>query len=147
MSLIKKEVLLPMIVTIVIGGILGLALGSWLLQPQIQTLNESFATTQSQLDAVDSTLTKINQAYVTASLRDPRLTSYYLHSVQGVVINFGNETANNIVITVKWFKDGASFHQEIIEIPSLAGRGIKEIDFNYSFEGQADDFQYTATWE
>jgi hypothetical protein len=146
MSLIKKDALLPMVLTIVIGGVLGLALGSWLLQPQIQTLTENLATTQTQLDTVDTELNELNDAYVSASLQDRRLTSSWGHSVQGVVINFGNETADNIVITVKWFKDDASFHQEIIEIPSLAGRAIKEIDFDYGFEGPADDFQFTITW-
>lgn len=146
MSLIKKDVLLPMIIAIIVGGLLGYGLGSWMLQPQIQTLQESLTTTQTELDTVDSDLTELNEAYVSASLQDRRLTSNDNHSVQGMVINFGNETADNIVITLKWFKDGASFHQEIIEIPSLAGRAIKEIDFDYAFEGQADDLQYTITW-
>jgi hypothetical protein len=147
MSLIKKDALLPMVITIMIGGALGLALGSWLLQPQIQTLTESLATTQTQLNTVDTDLTELSDAYISASLQDKRLTSSWGHSVQGVIINFGNETADNIIITVKWFKDDASFHQEIIEIPTLDGRAIKEIDFDYGFEGQADDLQYTITWE
>jgi hypothetical protein len=147
MSLIKKDALLPMVITIVIGGVLGLVMGSLLLQPQIQTLTESLATTQTQLDTVDTDLSELNDAYICASLQDPQLTSSWGHKVQGMVINFGNETANNIVITMKWFKDDASFHQEIIEIPTLAGRAIKEIDFNYSFGGQADDLQYSVTWE
>jgi hypothetical protein len=146
MSLLKKDALLPMVLTIVIGGVLGLALGSWLLQPQIQTLTESLATTQTALAMVSTDLSELNEAYVSASLRDGRLTSYWGHSVQGVVINFGNEMATDIVITVKWFKDGASFHQEIIEIPSLAGRAIKEIDFDYGFEGPADDLQFAIIW-
>jgi hypothetical protein len=146
MSLIKKDALLPMVITIVIGGALGLALGSWLLQPQIQTLTESLATTQTQLDTVNTDLIELSDAYVSASLHDTRLTSYEHHKIQGVAINFGNEGATDIVITVKWFKDDASFHQEIIEIPSLAGRAIKEIDFEYGFEGQADDLQIIITW-
>jgi hypothetical protein len=146
MSLIQKNALLPMVLTIVIGGVLGLALGTWMLQPQIQTLTESLATTQTQLDAVDTELNDLNDAYISASLRDQRLTSSWGHSVQGVVINFGNDTATDIVITVKWFKDDTSFHQEVIEIPRLEGRAIKEIDFDYGFEGPADDLQYTISW-
>lgn len=147
MSLFKKNVLLPLIIAIVVGGLLGFGLGSWTLQPQIQTLNENLAATQSQLDTIDSSLTDLNEAYVSASLYDRRLTSNDNHNIQGMVINFGNETATNIVITVKWFNDGTSFHQETIEIPNLAGRAIKEIDFDYAFEGQADDLKYTITWE
>jgi hypothetical protein len=40
---------------------------------------------------------------------------------------FGNVTASNIIITIKWYSQGVSFHQETIEIPSLAGRALKEI--------------------
>ena len=100
MSLIKKVVWLPMIVAIIVGGLLGFTLGTWRLQPQI-------TMAQSQLDSLDTSLVAAQAAYVSASLRDPRLTSYAFHSIQGVVINFGNETAVNILITVKWFKDGA----------------------------------------
>ena len=86
------------------------------------------------------------RAYVSASLRDDRLSSSEQHTVKGTVINFGTVTASNIVITVKWYKLGASFHQETITIASLEGRAMKDISFSYVFGGGADDLQYTITW-
>jgi hypothetical protein len=77
---------------------------------------------------------------------DDRLSNAKSHNVRGTIINFGTVTASNIVVTVKWYKLGASFHQEIITIPSLAGRAMKDISFSYIFGGSADDFQYTISW-
>ena len=139
MSLMKKGAIIPTII-VVISALLGFSLGYVALNPQIETLDTSLSAAQAQID-------QSNEADISVSLQDDRLESYYYHSVQGLVINFGTEPATNIVITVKWFKDGASFHQEIIEIPSLDGRAIKQINFDYAFEGRADDLQYTVTWE
>ena len=139
MSLIKKGIMVPTII-VIFSALLGFSLGYLALQPQIVTLDTSLSAAQAQID-------QSIEADISASLQDDRLESYSDHSVQGLVINFGSEPAVNIVITVKWFKDGTSYHQEIITIPSLDGRAIKEINFDYSFEGRADDLQYTVSWE
>jgi len=88
----------------------------------------------------------MQKAYISASLMDDRLSSLASHNVRGTVINFGNATASNIVITVKWYLQGTSFHQETIIIDSLAGRAMMELRFTYSFTGTADDFQFTVSW-
>ena len=77
---------------------------------------------------------------------DTRLGDDEDHTVKGTIINFGEQTASDIIIVLKWYNDGASFHQEIITIDSLEGRAIKEINFEYIFNGIADDFQYTISW-
>ena len=146
MSLLKKEIMVPTIIVLV-SALLGFSFGYLALHPQIATLNTTLTTTQAQLESLDTSLATAQEADISASLDDERLESSYFHSVQGLVINFGSEPAVNIVITVKWFNEGTSYHQEIITIPSLDGRAIKEINFSYAFEGRADDLQYTVSWE
>ena len=121
----SKVVVLAIIISVVSGSVIGLSLSYVTLQPSIDNLQE---------------------AYVSASLKDDKLSNPYTHNVLGTVINFGSETASNIIITVKWYKLGASFHQEIITLDSLAGRAMKDLSFSYTFGGSADDLQYTITW-
>ncbi len=128
----NKTILTAIFISVALGAIIATGVSYATLQPSINRLQES----SSQLQ----------KAYVSASLKDDRLASLETHNVKGTVINFGNQTASNIIITVKWFKSGASFHQEIITIPSLAGRSIKDLSFSYVFGGSADDLQYTVTW-
>jgi len=146
MSNLNKEIVVPILIVIVSAS-LGFSFGYLTLEPQIQSLDASLTSAQDQIGTLDATLASAQESDVSASLQDDRLTSYYEHRVSGIIINFGTESAENIVITAKWFKEGTSFHQEIITVPSLEGRSIKEIDFTYSFEGRADELQYTIVWE
>lgn len=138
-TLMNRGIVVAIIVSVVVGSLIGFSISYATLQPSINNLQ----TSNTQLQ---SNLTNIQKAYVSASLMDDKLSNVVSHNVKGTVINFGNVTATNIVITVKWYNQGASFHQEIITLPSLAGRAMKEISFSYVFGGGADDFQYTVSW-
>jgi hypothetical protein len=92
-------------------------------------------------------ISDLQKATVSASLQDDNLSNPISHAIQGTVINFGTAPASDITIVVKWFKQGASFHQEIITISSLAGRTVKELSFSYVFGGGADELQYSLTWK
>ncbi|UCH02216.1 MAG: hypothetical protein JSV20_10535 [Candidatus Bathyarchaeota archaeon] len=142
----RKEIIFPIIIAVVLGAIFGYSFGYLSLQPQIASLNSSLSSLQTQTESLEAQTERLQEADISASLRDDKLESYENHEVKGTIINFGNETALNIVITVHWYNEGASFHQETITLPRLEGRSIKVIDFDYSFEGQADDFDYTITW-
>ena len=144
--LAKKEIILSIIISIVLGAGIGFGVSHSTFSPQFQNLQAEVQDLETSLESVQTQFQSLQEAYISASLRDDRLESFTSHSVQGSVINFGNETASNIVITVKWYKEGTSFHQEVITIPSLEGRAIKEIDFTYTFVGSADDFDYTLSW-
>ncbi|MCJ7771253.1 hypothetical protein MUP37_06760 [Candidatus Bathyarchaeota archaeon] len=92
-------------------------------------------------------ISDLQKATVSASLQDDNLSNLISHTVKGTVINFGTATASDITIVVKWLKQGASFHQEIITISSLAGRTVKDLSFSYVFGGGADELQYSLTWK
>jgi hypothetical protein len=145
--LAKKEIILSIIISVVLGAGIGFGVSHSTFNPQFQSLRTEAQSLETSLESLQTQFQSLQEAYISASLRDDRLGSFTSHSVQGAVINFGNETASNIVITVKWYKEGASFHQEVITIPSLEGRAIKEINFTYTFVGTADDFDYTLTWD
>jgi hypothetical protein len=124
-TVMNKGIVIAIIISVILGSMIGLSLSYLTFQPSMNQLQK---------------------AYVSASLKDDRLSNSVSHNVIGTVINFGSVTASNITITVKWFKLGASFHQEIITINSLAGRAMKDISFSYTFGGSADDFQHSITW-
>lgn len=135
----NRGIVVAIVVSVVVGSLIGFSISYATLQPSINNLQ----TSNTQLL---NNLTNIQKAYVSASLMDDKLGNVVSHNVKGTVINFGNVTATNIVITVKWYNQGTSFHQEIITLPRLAGRAIKAISFSYVFGGSADDFQYTVSW-
>ncbi|MCJ7610122.1 hypothetical protein MUP00_10735 [Candidatus Bathyarchaeota archaeon] len=137
--LTSKGILFGIVAAIIIGSTVGFGLAYATFQSPINDLQ----TSNTQLK---TTLTDLQQSYVSASLKDDKLSNSVSHNIKGTVINFGTATASNIIITVKWYNLGASFHQEIITIPSLEGRAMKDISFSYIFGGSADDFQYTITW-
>jgi hypothetical protein len=140
MSVLKgKGMIVGIVVAIVVGSLAGFGLAYATFQSPVSSLQ----TSNTQLQ---TTLVNLQKSYVSASLMDDRLSNGESHNVRGTIINFGTVTASNIVITVKWYKLGTSFHQEIITIPSLAGRAMKDISFSYIFGGSADDFQYTISW-
>jgi len=140
MSVLKgKGMIVGIVAAIVVGSLLGFGLAFTTFQSPVNNLQ----TSNSQLQ---TTLANLQKSYVSASLMDDRLSGSESHNVKGTIINFGTATASDIVITVKWYKLGASFHQEIITIDSLAGRAMKDISFSYIFGGSADDFQYTISW-
>jgi hypothetical protein len=115
-----------MIVVIIILPLIGFGLSYVMFQPSISDLQ---------------------RATVSASLQDDSLSNPISHTIKGTVINFGTATASDVTIVVKWLKQGASFHQEIITISSLAGRTVKELSFSYVFGGGADELQYSLTWK
>jgi hypothetical protein len=115
-----------MIVVIIILPLIGFGLSYVMFQPSISDLQ---------------------RATVSASLQDDGLSNPISHTIKGTVINFGTATASDVTIVVKWLKQGASFHQEIITISSLAGRTVKELSFSYVFGGGADELQYSLTWK
>lgn len=135
----SKLMILGIVVAIIVGSSVGFGLAYATFQSPVSSLQTSNTELQT-------TLTSLQKSYISASLKDDKLDSTVSHNVKGTVINFGTATASNITITAKWFKSGASFHQEIIGIPSLAGRAMKDISFSYVFGGSADDFQYTISW-
>ena len=137
--LTSKGIITAIVISVVVGSLIGFGLSYATFQPLINNLQTSNAQLQN-------TLTNIQKAYASASLRDDKLSDTNTHNVKGTVTNFGSVTASNIVITVKWYKLGTSFHQEIITMSSLEGRAMKEISFSYVFGGGADDFQYTISW-
>jgi predicted permease len=92
-------------------------------------------------------ISEMQKATVSASLQDENLSNPISHTITGTVINFGTATASEVTIVVKWLKQGASFHQEIITISSLAGRTVKDVSFSYVFGGGADELQYTVAWK
>ena len=92
-------------------------------------------------------ISDLQKATVSASLQDDNLSNLISHTVKGTVINFGTATASDITIVVKWLKQGASFHQEIITIDSLAGRSLMDVSFAYVFGGSADDLSSTIVWD
>jgi len=148
-----NKIYLAIVISMIVGSIVGCGLSIAALQPSINSLQTSNTQLQNTLTNTSTTLANLNssftnlqEAYVSASLIDDRLSSTTSHTVKGTVINFGNATASNIVITAKWYNSGASFHQEIITITSLAGRAMHEVSFAYTFSGNADDFQYSITW-
>lgn len=88
----------------------------------------------------------LGRAYISADLKDDRLSNIVSHNVKGTIVNFGTATASDIVITAKWYRQGVSFHQETITIPSLEGREVKDINLSYMFGGSADSLNYTVSW-
>ena len=138
-KLAGKGMLLGIVAAIIIGSSVGFGLAYATFQSPIDSLQ----TSNTQLQ---TTLTNLQESYISASLKDDKLSNSVSHNIKGTVINFGTVTASNITITARWYNLGASFHQEIITIPSLAGRAMKDISFSYVFGGSADDFQYTITW-
>ncbi len=153
-KLLNKGILIAILISVIVGSTIATVLTIGVLQPSINSLKEenthlqsSLTDTTSQLSALDASFTDTQKAYVSASLIDDRLSSTTNHNVKGTVVNFGNETASNIVIVAKWYNLGTSFHQETITIDSLAGRSMMELSFSYLFTSAADDFQYTVTWK
>jgi hypothetical protein len=148
-QLINREILAAIVISVVVAT----SISCLLLLPSINNLQKSntqlqdtLTSTSSKLSDIDSSFADLQKAYISASLIDDRLDRDYNHNVKGTVINFGNATASDIVITVKWYSLGTSFHQETITIDSLAGRAMIELSFSYAFTGSADDFQFTVSW-
>jgi hypothetical protein len=148
-QLINREILVAIVISVVVAT----SISCLLLLPSINNLQKSntqlqdtLTSTSSKLSDIDSSFADLQKAYISASLIDDRLDRDYNHNVKGTVINFGNATASDIVITVKWYSLGTSFHQETITIDSLAGRAMIELSFSYAFTGSADDFQFTVSW-
>jgi hypothetical protein len=110
------------------------------------TFQSPISNLQTSNTQLQTTLTNLQESYISANIKDDKLSNSISHNVKGTVINFGTATASNITITVKWYNQGASFHQEIITLPTLAGRAMKDISFSYVFGGSADDLQYTISW-
>ena len=152
--LMNKGILVAIVISVVAGTLIATSLSYFMLQPSIDTLQKSntelqdtLTSTSSKLSDLDTSITDMQKAYISASLIDDRLDRDFNHNVKGTVINFGNATASDIVIVVKWYSQGTSFHQETITIDSLEGRAMVEISFSYAFTGSADDFQFTVTWK
>jgi glycerol uptake facilitator-like aquaporin len=153
-ALINRAMLVAIIISVVAGTLIATSLSYLVLQPSINNLQKSndqlqnsLTSTSSKLSSLDSSFTDMQKAYISASLIDDRLGNILNHDVKGTVVNFGNATASDIVIVVKWYSQGTSFHQETITIDSLAGRAMMELSFSYAFSGAADDFQFTVSWK
>jgi len=136
-----------MIATIILLPLMGFGLSYAMLQPSINGLQASTTDLQGEVTDLQTSLSSLQEAYVTSSLKDDKLSNAYSHNVKGTIMNFGSETAYNITITVKWYLQGASFHQEIITVESLAGRSLMDISFAYVFGGSADDLSSTIVWD
>jgi hypothetical protein len=155
MSYLKnKGILAAIVISVVVGTLFATSLSYLVLQPSINDLQKSdtqlqntLTSTSSKVTDLDSSFADLQKAYVSASLIDDRLSNSLAHNVKGTVVNFGNSTASDIVITVKWYLQGTSFHQETISISSLAGRSMMELSFSYTFTGSADDFKFTISWK
>ena len=143
----SKGIANAMIATIILLPLIGFGLSYAMLQPSINGLQTSTTKLQTDVTGLQTSLSDLQEAYLTAGLKDDKLSSTYSHNLKGTVINFGSETAYNITITVKWYLQGASFHQEIITIESLAGRSLMDISFSYVFGGSADDLSSTIVWD
>ena len=143
----SKGIANVMIATIILLPLIGFGLSYVMLQPSINGLQTSTTELQTDVTDLQSSLDSLQDAFITASLKDDRLSNAFSHNLKGTVINFGSETAHNITITVKWYLQGASFHQEIITIESLAGRSLMDISFSYTFGGSADDLDFTIVWD
>ena len=137
---VNKSMVVAIVVSVIVASLVGFGTSYATFQPSVDSLQ----TSNTQLQ---NNLTNLEKAYITASIKDDKLSNAYSHNVKGTIVNFGSVTANNIVIVVKWYLQGTSFHQETITIPSLAGRTLIDLSFSYVFGGSADSLQYTITWD
>ena len=90
------------------------------------------------------------EADVTASLTSTYTdvwngTDY--HDVEGLMINFGTETAYSVSITITWHTIGGGEHTEPADpIGSLIGHEIYDYSKRYYIEGSFDYITWEITW-
>jgi len=68
------------------------------------------------------------------------------HDVEGIIINFGTETAYNVTIDLTWDLGGGMYVYKTINVGNPWGHYIGEIGATYYFEGQGT-VSYEITWD
>jgi len=69
------------------------------------------------------------------------------HIVEGLIINFGSDTAYSVTITITWHITGGGYHTESPHyIGTLKGHEIYEYSKRYDFEGKYDYITWEITW-
>ena len=89
-------------------------------------------------------------ASLTSSYTGVSLGTDY-HDVEGLVINFGNNPAYSVTVTITWHITG--WHKSCIEhtepavsIGTLSGHGIYEFSKRFYFEDSYDYITWEITW-
>jgi len=67
------------------------------------------------------------------------------HDVEGIIINFGTETAYNVKIKITWDLGGGKFVYKTIDVGTAWGHYIGNIKETIYFEGQGT-YSYEITW-
>lgn len=67
------------------------------------------------------------------------------HDVEGFIVNFGTDPAYNVKIDQTWNLGAGVYVYKTINIGTLFGHEIKEIDITYYFEGTGT-YSYEITW-
>ena len=86
--------------------------------------------------------------YVSAGLTDA-YTYYWLgidhHQVSGYAINFGSNTAYNVIVQLTWTMGGGTYVYKNIHLGSMPGHQVVRVDNGFDFDNQGS-MSYTIQW-
>lgn len=86
------------------------------------------------------------KALLTSTYTDIWLGTDY-HDVEGLMINFGSDSAYNVAVTITWHTVGGGEHTEPTDlIGSFSGHQIYEYSKRYYIEGGFDYITWEITW-
>lgn len=129
------------------------------LNTQIDSLNAEIIGLQSQIDTLDTQIEQLNSTI--DSLRKAELGGYlnstytYLllddeHHVQGIIINYGTDSATGVYVDMAWSVETGS-HSETLPLPDIAGRSYVIVDKTYKFDltdfPEEPEFQHMIHWD
>jgi len=127
------------------------------LQTQITTLEQGNTDLQTQvlnLEMRVETLEQENTALRAADLGlidtwwediHPLLGAPYVHTY-GTVVNFGDETAYNVVVTVKIYEEAVLLKTQNITLQNILGEWYGKFDVNISYSGDADSVDFSVSF-
>ena len=126
------------------------------LQNQISQLNttyQNYVTTHSHSNSEYDSLLSTYNTLVNASLLGTVISTDRLvtggtdeHWVTGIIVNYGNETARDVHVILKWYKSEELIFKVAVTVNDILGKSFRSIDITYYFEGIPDSFSYDIEW-
>jgi len=120
------------------------------LETQVSDLeweNEELEWWKSYLENETTELKAANLDLIDTSWTDnhPWLGSPYVH-VDGTVVNFGKETAYNVVVTVKIYEQAVLLKTEDISLEDIWGEWYGKFDVDIGYSGDATSVDRDLSW-
>ena len=103
---------------------------------RISDLEQSNLTAHGEIERLEDIIVELDRGWLSESLT--LIVGNDTHVVEGVIINYGVETATDVYVTMEFFKDSPSgsvvFHTEVMNVVDIRGRTYVKIYQTYQFE-------------